>query len=325
MRITIVMPTYNGIKFLEQAVNSVLAQNHREWELIISDDNSTDETRGFLSKLKDTRIRIHFQPRNFGIFGNLNFLFSQADGEIIQILCQDDYFVDASSLERLSAQWSMLPQDVAFLRCNHLLDSSSRHALFEGKVLPPIVNPEDSDLLFFIFGCIPGNLSNVSVRTGIVEHAGWFRTDLPYAGDFEFWSRLGRSHRWALSKVNVTKIRSHAEQASKSLNARGELLSQIRQVLEPLYENLTRKGHSATLLRLEATINYVSQHRDIGVKAVIKRKGSTYLRKVSREFDSSTFSVDPFWGWLTYFVSMGGRLFANSVAKRLLNEHLSAK
>lgn len=319
------MPTYNGIRFLEQAVNSVLSQNHREWQLVISDDGSTDETRSFLSKLQDSRIQVNFQPTNLGIFGNLNFLFSRADGEITQILCQDDYFVDARSLERLSAQWSMLPQNVAFLRCNHLLDASSRHALFEGRIIPPIVNPEDSDLLFFIFGCIPGNLSNVSVRTGVVERVGWFRTDLPYAGDFEFWSRLGRSHPWAISKANVAKVRSHAGQASKSLNARGELLSQIRQVLEPLYENLTRKGHSAALLRLEATINYVSQHRDIGVKAVIKRKESTYLRKVSTEFDSSSFSVGPFMGWLTYFVSMGGRLFANSVAKRLLNEHLPAQ
>lgn len=325
MRISIVMPTYNGFKFLEQAVNSVLSQNHREWQLIISDDHSTDETRSFLSKLQDQRIQVHFQPANLGIFGNLNFLLSRADGEITQILCQDDYFVDASALERLSAQWSTLPRDVAFLRCNHLLDCSSRHALFEGKVLPPIVNPENSDLLFYIFGCIPGNLSNVSVRTGVVERVGWFRTDLPYAGDFEFWSRLGRSHPWAVSKVNVAKIRSHAEQASKSLNARGELLSQIRQVLEPLYENLTRKGHSATLLRLEATINYVSQHRDIGVKGLIKRKESTYLRKVATEFDSSNFGFGPSLGWLTYFVSVGGRFFANSVAKRLLNEHLLPK
>src|SRR5579862_1869301 len=190
MPISIVMPTYNGMKHLEQAVNSVLAQQNQDWELIISDDCSKDETPAYLKTLKDPRIKVHFQPKNVGIFGNLNFAVSQARNELIQILCQDDYFVDDGALDRLLREWADLPPEVAFLRCNHIQDSTSSHSLFEGQVLPSIVKPDKSDLYFFIFGCIPGNLSNVSVRTEAVKRAGWFRTDMPYAGDFEFWSRL---------------------------------------------------------------------------------------------------------------------------------------
>jgi glycosyltransferase involved in cell wall biosynthesis len=323
MKISIVMPTYNGMKYLDQAVSSVLCQNHQDWELIISDDCSKDETRQYLATLKDDRIKVHFQPANLGIFGNLNFLFTQVGSEITQILCQDDYFVDEGSLERLISEWSRLGPEISFLRCNHLLDAFSRHALFEGQVLPPIVTPEKSDLYFFIFGCIPGNLSNVSVRTEAVKRAGWFRTDLPYAGDFEFWSRLGHTSPWAISKTKVAKVRSHAGQASATLNRAGELLPQMREVLERLYQSVASKGYSPALLRLEATINYISQHRDRGVKAVIKGGQSRYLRGVATELDSSSFSFGPFLGWLIFFGSLGGRFFSNSVARQLLKENPS--
>jgi len=323
MRISIVMPTYNGMEYLEQAVNSVLSQKHQDWELIISDDGSKDDTRQYLATLGDPRIKVHFQPKNLSIFGNLNFLFTQVNNEITQILCQDDYFVDEGSLGRILDEWSRLGPEIAFLRCNHLLDAFSKHALFEGQVLPPIVTPEKSDLYFFIFGCIPGNLSNVSVRTQAVQRAGWFRTDLPYAGDFEFWSRLGRTSSWAISKAKVVKVRSHSGQASANFNHAGELLPQMRDVVERLYQSVASKGYSPALLRLEATINYISQHRDRGVKAVIRNGQSRYLRGVATELDSSNFSFGPFLGWVIFFGSLGGRFFSNSVAKALLRENPS--
>lgn len=315
------MPTYNGMKYLEQAIDSVLSQNHRDWELIISDDGSTDGSRDYLAGLKDPRIKVHFQSANLGIFGNLNFLFAQAGSSITQILCQDDYFLDPHSLNRLEDEWSRLSPQVAFLRCNHLLDATSRHALYEVRTLPPLVQPEQSDLFFYIFGCIPGNLTNVSVRTEAVARAGWFRTDLPYAGDFEFWSRVGRLHPWAISRAKVAYIRSHSEQASTTLNRRGELVGQLREVIDHLYGNLIGKGYPSTLLRLEATLVYTSQSRYNGIRRAISGHGTNYLRKVIEEFDSSRFSFGPSLGWLTFFVSLGGRLFTNSVARLLLNQH----
>lgn len=323
MQISIVMPTYNGMRYLEQAVNSVLSQDFQDWELVISDDGSTDGTRDFLAQLRDPRIKVHFQPKNLNIFGNLNFLFSQVHGEITQILCQDDYFVAPGSLNKLLDHWSALPPEIAFLRMNHTLDMQKGLAGYEGSVLPPIVRPMESDLLFFIFGCVPGNLSNVSVRASAVKSAGWFRTDLPYAGDFEFWSRLGNSRPWAISRVRVLQVRSHAEQASKTLNPRGELLPQMCFILRSLYPRLVATGYSPGLLRLIATLNYASQHRYTGVRALIKGKGSGYLHSVSASFDRADFSFGPVLGWVLFFVSLGGRIFKIPVARRLLKKGLA--
>lgn len=306
------------MKYLRQAVDSVLAQRHQDWELIIGDDGSNDGTRDFLSELRDPRITVYLQHENLGIFGNLNSLFSKANCELTQILCQDDYLLDEGSLRRLLDQWSDLSPEIAFLRCNQLLDCNSNHSQFAVSVLPPIVKPERSDLFFFIFGCIPGNLSNVSVRTEIVKKAGWFRTDLPYAGDFEFWSRVGRSYPWAISKTNVAYVRTHPEQASNFLNKHGELFPQMRQILEILYRKLIRMGYPSSLLRLEVAINYISQHRSSGVKAVIKGEGTSYLHEVSTQLDSSTVGLGTAMGWMIFFATLGGRVFLNVVSKALL-------
>lgn len=315
------MPTYNGMKYMKQAIDSVLSQNHQDWELIISDDGSNDGSRELLSEIQDPRIKVHFQPRNLNIFGNLNFLFSLAGGEITQILCQDDYFIDSGALDRLLTEWAVLSPEIAYLRCNHTSDANSRLSLFEGTVLPPIVRPEESDLLFFIFGCIPGNLSNVSLRTEAVKNASWFRTDLPFAGDFEFWSRLGHNCPWAISKTNVVRVRSHDEQASRTMNRNGELLPQMRGTLETLYQSLVAQGYSSILLRLMVTTSHISPHRDIGVKAAIYGRGCRYLQCVSKEYDSSDFSFGPFIGWIIYVACFGGRMFNILVAKRLLKRN----
>lgn len=324
VQISIVMPTFNGMKYIEQAVASILSQAHGDWELIISDDGSSDGTRQYLSGLRDPRIKVHFQPANLGIFGNLNFLFAQASCGTTQILCQDDYFVDSGALDRLLKEWSALPAEIAFMRCNHLLDSTSSHAQFEGEVLPPVVDPDRSDLYFYIFGCVPGNLSNVSVRTGAIQRAGWFRTDMPYSGDFEFWSRLGRSRPWAISRTSVTHIRSHAEQASRTLNRQGELLRQMHEILEGLYRNLVRSGYSPMLLRLEGTMNYVSRMRDDGIRRAVRGQGISYLRKISKMFNHANFCFGGFLGWLIYFGCLGGRVFTNSATKRLLSTQPSS-
>jgi hypothetical protein len=105
------------------------------------------------------------------------------------------------------------------------------------------------------------------------------------------------------------------------LNRKGELVPQVREVLETLYRKLVVQGYKPTLLRLIATMNYTSRMRDRGVKDLVRGKGSGYLRIVSREMDSSSFSFGRTMGWLIYFLCLGGRMLTVPMAKRLLREH----
>jgi glycosyltransferase involved in cell wall biosynthesis len=312
------MPCYNGLKYIRQAIDSVLSQSLQDWELLVSDDGSKDGTVQYIESLGDERIKVFIQPKNLGIFGNLNFLFARADSPITQILCQDDYLIGPDALQRILAIWSELPTAIAFLRCNHRLDGSSRMMRFEEEVLPPIIEPKTSDLYFFIFGCLPGNLSNVSVRTPVVAEMGWYRTDLPYAGDFEFWSRAGRAHPWALSKAYVVQVRRHAEQASKTLNTKGELLPQLRLVIAGLSERLRAQGYSPSDLRWFASTAYVAQHIHVGIRRAMRGDGWSYLRLVTKLFTGTECFLGKGATWIVYLMSVGGRFLVPTMAKRLV-------
>ena len=319
--ITLLMPCYNGLKYIDQAINSVLVQSMTDWELLVSDDGSKDGTIDYLQSLPDKRIKIFVQPRNLGIFGNLNFLFARANCAITQILCQDDFLIGTDALQNILTTWNHLPAEVAFLRCNYGCDGTSRQMRLEQEVLPTIIEPKDSDLYFFLFGCIPGNLSNVSVRTQIVAKMGWYRTDLPYAGDFEFWSRTGRTWPWALSRSNIVQVRRHAEQASRTLNKRGELLPQLRLVIQGLIEGLRAQGHALSYLRWFASINYVTQQVHGGIMEALRGGGWGYLRQVNQLF----FGTECFLGrgptWLVYIISAGGKFLGPTMTKWLIGQH----
>jgi hypothetical protein len=315
------MPCYNGMKFIAEAIDSLLVQSMVDWELIVSDDASTDGTIEYLRSLTDARIKVLYQPTNQGIFGNLNFLFSHASAALTQILCQDDYLIGTQALQQILDIWADLPAEVAFLRCNHGRDDCYGLVRLEQRVLPPIIEPEDSDLYFFIFGCIPGNLSNVSVRTPVIAQMGGFRTDLPFAGDLEFWSRAGRASPWALNTSHVVQVRIHPEQASNTLNRNGELLPQLQPILERLYRALRGGGYQPFDLRLTATAVYAVRQLDRGLKDICTGKGSGYFKLASRLFVGAECFMGTAGSYLIYVVTAGGRLFAPTIAKRLLNRH----
>lgn len=89
--VSVVMCAYNGRGLIEAAVSDVLAQSYGSWELVISDDGSTDGTREWLEELRrDERIRIFLQSTNLGYIRNKNFAVGQARGEFITQQDQDD-------------------------------------------------------------------------------------------------------------------------------------------------------------------------------------------------------------------------------------------
>jgi glycosyltransferase involved in cell wall biosynthesis len=91
-RVTIGLPVYNGIRFLDQAIDAILGQTFREFELIISDNASTDGTPELCHSYaqKDPRIRYYRQDENVGAAKNYNFLVELARGEYFKWAAHDD-------------------------------------------------------------------------------------------------------------------------------------------------------------------------------------------------------------------------------------------
>ena len=93
-RLSIGLPVYNGEKYLAEALEALLGQSYEDFELIISDNASTDGTAGICCRYEkqDSRVRYVRQPRNIGLVPNHNFVVGLARGELFQWAAHDDLY-----------------------------------------------------------------------------------------------------------------------------------------------------------------------------------------------------------------------------------------
>jgi len=100
-RLSIGLPIFNGELFVHKAIESILAQTFRNFELIISDNASTDSTREICEKFaeQDNRIRYFRQKSNIGIHKNFNFVLNQAKNEYFAWTAVDDH-LDSDYMEK---------------------------------------------------------------------------------------------------------------------------------------------------------------------------------------------------------------------------------
>lgn len=92
--VSVGLPVYNGQNFLAESLDSLLAQTYTDFELIVSDNASTDDTEAICRDYaaKDTRIRYHRQPQNIGAVPNHNYVARQARGEFFKWASHDDLY-----------------------------------------------------------------------------------------------------------------------------------------------------------------------------------------------------------------------------------------
>jgi glycosyltransferase involved in cell wall biosynthesis len=98
--LTVLLPTYNRAESLARAIESVLGQTRRDFEVLISDNASEDDTRAVCQRYSegDSRVRYFRQPVNLGPIGNFNWLLAHADTDYVLMLADDDW-LDADYVE----------------------------------------------------------------------------------------------------------------------------------------------------------------------------------------------------------------------------------
>lgn len=98
--VSILMLTYNRAHFIGEAITSVLAQSYQNWELLILDDGSTDDTAQVVSSYPDTRIRYLRDEVNRGLLYRRREAVKLARGQYLAVLDSDDYWLDKEKLEK---------------------------------------------------------------------------------------------------------------------------------------------------------------------------------------------------------------------------------
>jgi glycosyltransferase involved in cell wall biosynthesis len=299
--ITILTPVCNGLPYITETADSIFSQSVQNWQWVISDNGSTDGSRDYLRRLQclaDQRISVFFQSENLGIFGNLNFLCQRAQAPLVQILCADDYLATPDSLSLILATWRATDTLSGVIRWNG--------GTLLNLQLPSIVEPLNSQILFFLHGNIMGNLSNACARKEALLRAGNFSQTYPYAGDFEYWARFAQSNNLVISDCEYVVVRSHPGQASKHLNINGELYIQLSVVTSQIYSRIKIRGFfGRLLLRAAGTLVYDSQYRSM---AILHRNRSVMWRSLEVSNASKQYLLSWFWRTCVFVFSLGGRL-----------------
>ena len=279
-KISILTPVWNGLPYIKECINSVLKQDFQDWQLIVSDNGSTDGTLEYLDSLTDKRIRVIKQVDNIGIMANVNFLFQHSSAALSYILCADDYFIGTKALSTVIKFWQQAPAEVGFVTYNPPLPTVYPIQNLEFQVLPEIIKAGQADIWFLIFGNFCGNLSCMSVRTELVNKTSGFDLDFPSAGDFEFWTRLARLTAMAVQRDDIVYIRRHEKVASNYMNQKGEGFKQHVQIYEKIINALAADG-KLNRKELISYFNYeiCSYHYRVALKAASKGH-FTYLKKL---------------------------------------------
>ncbi len=232
--ISIVMPVYNGRRYLRLAIDSVLAQEFQDYELIAWDDCSTDESRQILHEYPDPRIRVFSNNANVGLFKTINLGIQASRANLIRTFCQDDV-MRPTCLGKEVDFHSRFPEVGLGFSLYDVIDEEGEEIIpVKPTKHPPVISAELANQLMFYHGSIPGNISNVVLKRSVLNELGLFREDMTIAGDFEMWVRIAGFYPLGYINEALISVRGHAGQLSKQPTS---YVTAMREE-QPLYELL---------------------------------------------------------------------------------------
>jgi len=101
-KVSIIVPVYNAENFLHRTVDSILAQTYENWELLLADDCSTDQSRDIMKSYTDERIHCFYCEKNSGPAGARNLALRKASGQYIAFLDADDFWLPQKLEKQIS-------------------------------------------------------------------------------------------------------------------------------------------------------------------------------------------------------------------------------
>ncbi len=250
--VSVLMTAYNREKYIDEAIESVLASSYRNLELIVVDDCSTDRTveiaRTYAAK--DDRVKVYVNEKNLGDYPNRNRAASLAQGEYIKYVDSDDVMFP-SCLKKMVAPMIQFPE-AGYGICS-VIDATTQIC----------TSPRETYLEHFgRFGHFDRSPGGAIIKKLAFDEVGGF-SGIRQVGDFEFWLKIGCYYPMVKVPFDVYWVRDHAGQESR-VNNNKEKLKMKLEVLKrtfaeekvPLNEKemskLIRDCH-ATLLRRVTT------------------------------------------------------------------------
>ncbi len=205
------MPVFNSENYLEESILSILNQTYKNFELIILDDGSTDESKHIIAQYaqSDKRIRPYYSSKNIGIVKRLNEGLSLAEGNIIARMDSDDI----SLPKRLETQ-------LLFLNDNPQIDvvGASTITIDSNGAQTDVIRRTTNSIHLYWISFFSNPLSHPTVmfkKESILAMGGYLLSQYPVE-DFDLWIRVMKSGRISNIAEPLLKYRIHPNSISKS-------------------------------------------------------------------------------------------------------------
>jgi glycosyltransferase involved in cell wall biosynthesis len=233
--VSVIIPTYNRAWSLKKAIDSVLQQDYKNFELIVVDDGSTDNTEKLLLSYADSIKTI--QQDNQGVSASRNRGIKAATGDLITFLDSDDYWYP----EKLSAQVDFFNANPDALICQteeiwirngKRVNPKKKHQKLSGKIFTPslalcLISP-----------------SAVMIKKQLFDTVSWFDESLPACEDYDLWLRVTCRYPVYLIKTPlIVKTGGHDDQLSSTPGLDKYRIYALQKILRN--ESLTNAQHEA--------------------------------------------------------------------------------
>jgi len=224
-RVSIIVPAYNYGRYLGDALESVVAQTMSDWECIVVDDGSTDDTPMVAQRwsTRDSRIRC-LRQKNAGPSAARNLGIRQSSGDYLQFLDADDRLA-RDKLELHAAWLDSHPDTDIVIGPAAFFDTTapdvelqSLHGRLSRPLHPRIASTDEARRLLEHFNIMV--ISAPLVRRTAVQRAGFFNERITHAEDWDLWLRCaaaGSQFTYLDHSRALTLIRTHEGSASRSM------------------------------------------------------------------------------------------------------------
>lgn len=195
--ISVIMPVYNGEKYLRQSIESVIQQTYKDWELIIVNDCSTDNSRDIMQSYVDvdSRIRIVDNSNNLKLPMSLNAGFREARGEYLT-WTSDDNLYKVNALEELVGYLENNPE-IGLVYSDMDYVDASLNFIKEQRL--------ESDMLLYA-DCVGASFM---YRMKVIDKVGEYEPNMFLVEDYDYWIRISKQFKVGHLNKNLYIYRVH--------------------------------------------------------------------------------------------------------------------
>jgi glycosyltransferase involved in cell wall biosynthesis len=232
--ISVCIPTYNGAKYIAQTIESILNQTFTDFEIIVSDDGSSDNTLEIVGSFNDPRIVRIDRLSKVGAEANWNNAVATASASLVKLVCQDDLLYPQCLEVEVQTMNKSENQDVSF--CFHLRDfvtPNSRKLSARRVGYSNLQKYSKTEILTKVVrsgGNPIGEPMAVTMRKLSLNSAGKFRGD--YVIDLDMWSKLSDQGNALFIEQHLSAFR--ISKTSWTANLRKSQLSSVRALSKKL-------------------------------------------------------------------------------------------